>query len=43
MKDIDNKIHDALLSIIFRLNYTYSQYGIMPRIENKVTIDRTTI
>lgn len=43
IKDIDNKMHDAILNIIFRLNYSYSQYGIMPRIENKIIIDRTTI
>lgn len=43
IKDKDNKLHDALLNIMFRFNYSYSQYGIMPRIESKVTIDRTTI
>jgi len=43
IKDMDNKLHDALLNIVFRFNYSYSQYGIMPRIENKITIDRTTI
>jgi hypothetical protein len=43
IKDKDNVLHDALLNIMFRFSYSYSQYGIMPRIENKVTIDRTTI
>jgi hypothetical protein len=43
IRDIDNKLHDGLLNIMFRFNYSYSQYGIMPRIENKITIDRTTI
>lgn len=43
IKDIDNTIHNALTNIFSRCNYSYSGYGIMPRIQNKVIIDRTTI
>lgn len=43
IKDIDNQLHNALLNIFFRYNYSYSDYGIMPRMESKVIIDRTTI
>jgi hypothetical protein len=43
IRSIDNKLHDAALNIFFRCNYSYSLYGIMPRMENKVIIDKTTM
>lgn len=43
LKEIDYSIHNALNNIFFRCNYSYSQYGIMPRMEEKVLIDRTAI
>lgn len=43
IKNIDNTIHNAALNIFFRCNYSYSMFGIMPRMENKVIIDKTTI
>lgn len=42
-KDIDYNIHAAINNIFFRCNYSYSLYGIMPRMEEKVLIDRTAI
>lgn len=43
MKEIDNTIQNALLNIFYRCNYSYSLFGVMPRMENKVIIDKTTI
>lgn len=43
LKNIDYDIHNGLNNIFFRCNYSYSLYGIMPRMETKVLIDKTTI
>lgn len=43
IRKIDNIIHDSLLNIFNKANYSYSLFGIMPTIEDKITIDRTTI
>ena len=42
-KKIDYDIHNGLNNIFFRCNYSYSLYGIMPRMEEKILIDRTAI
>lgn len=43
VKEIDFDLHNALSNIFFRCNYSYSQYGILPRMEQKILIDRRTI
>jgi len=43
IKEIDFDIHKGINSVFFRCNYSYSLYGIMPKKQNKVLIDRTTI
>lgn len=43
IQKIENVIHKALASIFFRCNYSYSQYNVLPRIENKVLTDKTLI
>ena len=42
-RDLDFNLHDGLNHIFFRCNYSYSEYGIMPKIEEKVNIDTTGI
>lgn len=41
--EIDFILHDGINRIFSRCNYSYSAYGIMPRIQQKVLIDRTAI
>ena len=43
LKQIDYEIHNGINNIFFRCNYSYSLYGVMPRMEDKVLIDRTAI
>lgn len=43
LRNIDFKLHDSLLNIFFRVNYSYSEYGIIPKITKKTIYDVTTI
>lgn len=43
LKDIDSSIHNAINSIFFRCNYSYSNYGVLPRMSQKKLIDETSI
>lgn len=43
LKDIDYKIHDGISHIFFMCNLSYSQYGVMPKIKQKMLIDKTTM
>lgn len=43
LKDLDLKIHEGLNYTFFRCNYSYSLYNILPRVEKKLHIDRTSI
>lgn len=43
LKDYDIKLNSALNSIFFRMNYSYSNYGIIPKKREVVLYDRTTL
>lgn len=43
LKKIDYTIHNGLNNIFFRCNYSYSSYGVMPRMEQKTLIDETSM
>jgi hypothetical protein len=43
LKDIDYNIHKGLNNIFFRCNYSYSRYGVLPRMEQKTLIDETSM
>lgn len=43
LKDLDLKVHEGLNYIFFRCNYSYSLYNILPKVEKKLHIDRTSI
>lgn len=42
-KRLDKIIHKSISKIYFRCNYSYSNYGIMPKIKDKTHIDTTLI
>lgn len=42
-RELDYILHDGLNHIFFRCNYSYSEYGIMPKIEEKLEVDTTAI
>ena len=43
LRDLDFKLHGGLNNIFFRCNYSYSSYNILPRVEQKLLLDRTAI
>lgn len=43
LKKIDKIIHKSLLRIFFRCNYSYSLFGVMPKMEENTNIDMTLI
>lgn len=43
LSNIDFELHNALTNIFFRVNKSYSEYGIMPRVEEPIYIDTTGI
>lgn len=43
MRDLDLKLQDGLLAIFARMTYSYSEFGVMPKLDKKILIDKTTI
>lgn len=43
MRDLDLRLQDGLLAIFARMTYSYSEFGVMPKIDRKILIDKTTI
>lgn len=43
LRDMDYQIHNAIDYIVFRCNYSYSNYGVMPKLQEKILVDRTAI
>lgn len=43
LKTLDLLIHNALNNVFARINYSYSEYNVMPRINKKINIDKTSI
>lgn len=43
LKNYDIKLNSALNSIFYRMNYSYSNYGIIPKKKDVVLYDRTTL
>lgn len=43
LKEYDSLFYSSLITIFYRLNYSYSTYGVMPKMNKFTNIDRTTI
>lgn len=43
IRELDMLIHNALLNIFYRCNYSYSEFNIIPKVEKRTAIDNTTI
>lgn len=43
LKLMDSKMHDSVSMIFFRCSFSFSQYNVLPKIQHRVLIDRSTI
>lgn len=43
LENIDFELHNSLTNIFFRVNHSYSEYGLMPRVQTPIYIDTTGI
>lgn len=43
LKKLELKLHGGFNGVFSRMNYSYSNYNIMPKVEKKLLIDRTAI
>lgn len=42
-KGLESEVHKVLNCLFFRMNYSFSSFGVLPRMETKIYLDRTTI